>query len=90
MLCIYESGLGFSTRLKGFEAEMFRALWLFTMVTALKGIKKAARKDSFSISSEGNYLVASTETFLNSFIAFIRLRAALRARAPAALLPFST
>ena len=37
-----------------------------------------------------NYLEDSTDTFLKSFINFIRFKAALRARAPAALFPFST
>ena len=37
-----------------------------------------------------NYFEDSTETFLKSFISFMMLSAALRARAPAALLPFST
>ena len=39
--------------------------------------------------SELNYLEDSTETFLKSFIIFMRFKAALRARAPAALFPFS-
>jgi hypothetical protein len=37
-----------------------------------------------------NYFVASTDSFLKSFINFMMFNAALRARAPAALLPFST
>ena len=36
------------------------------------------------------YLLASTESFLNSLKSFMSARAALRARAPAALLPFAT
>lgn len=43
--------------------------------------------EKFSVT---DYFAASTETLRNSFISFESSRAALRARVPAALLPFST
>ena len=46
------------------------------------------KADPVKRSIEENYLAFSTESFLNSFIIFMMFKAALRARAPAALLPF--
>ena len=58
--------------------------------TAKKDGRRTPMFSSRQVYCSANYFAASTDTLRNSFMSFDTSKAALRARVPAALLPFST